>query len=109
MRTWLALLGTPSAVLAALSIDYALVPPACTWRTMLPLGGVTGAALLFSVIATLLAWRRWREASLIAPASAVALPARPAMLACTATLVGLVSTLALVAMWIPQWLISACV
>jgi membrane protein implicated in regulation of membrane protease activity len=60
MRTWLALLGAPSAVLAALSADYALVTPACAWRTLLPLGSVTGTALLFSVVATLLAWQRWR-------------------------------------------------
>jgi hypothetical protein len=109
MRTWLALLGAPSAVLAALSADYALVTPACAWRTLLPLGSVTGTALLFSVVATLLAWRRWREAGVTAPASAPALPARPAMLACAATWVGMISTLSLVAMWIPQWLLSPCV
>ncbi|MDP9648903.1 hypothetical protein [Paraburkholderia caledonica] len=109
MRTWLALLGAPSAVLAALSADYALVTPSCAWRTVLPLGSVTGTALLFSMIATLLAWHRWREAGMIAPATATALPARPAMLACAATWVGMLSTLALVAMWIPQWLISPCV
>jgi hypothetical protein len=36
MRTWLAL-GAPSAVLSALSADYALVAPACAWRTLLRL------------------------------------------------------------------------
>lgn len=109
MRTWLALLGAPSAVLAALSANYALVAPACAWSTVLPLGSVSGTALLFSMIATLLAWSRWRETGMIAPASAPALPARPAMLACAATCVGIISTLALVAMWIPQWLLSPCV
>ncbi|WP_288828763.1 hypothetical protein [uncultured Paraburkholderia sp.] len=68
-----------------MSADYALVTPSCAWRTVLPLGSVTGTALLFSMIATLLAWRRWREAGMIAPATASALPARPAMLACAAT------------------------
>ena len=109
MRTWLALLGAPSAVLTALSVDYALVTPSCAWRTLLPLGSVTGTALLFSIVATLLAWHRWREAGMVAPASAPALPARPGMMACAATWVGMLSTLALVAMWIPQWLISPCV
>jgi hypothetical protein len=73
------------------------------------LGGVTGTALLFSMLATLLARQRWREAAVVPPASAPALPARPAMLACAATWVGMISTLALVAMWIPQWLLSPCV
>ena len=50
MRTWLALLGAPSAVLTALSVDYALVTPSCAWRTLLPLGSVTGTALLFSSV-----------------------------------------------------------
>jgi hypothetical protein len=109
MRTWLALLAAPSVVLGALSANYALVTPACAWRTLLPAASVTAAALLFSMIATLLAWQRWREAGVIASASAPALPARPAMLACAATGVGAISTLALVAMWIPQWLISPCV
>ena len=62
MKTWLALLGAPSIVLACLSVNYALLAPACRLSSHALLDGVSGASLVVCVLATLLAWQRWRDA-----------------------------------------------
>jgi hypothetical protein len=108
MQTWAALLGAPSVVLVNLSVNSALVSSACALQTNAPLQAVTGAALAFSLFATLIAWRRWRETSVHAAPDSVALAARPVFLASVATGVGAISTLTLVAMAVPQWLLSPC-
>ena len=109
MRTWPALLGTPSIVLVTLTVNYALVPQACASGNGAPMGTFSMLALAFSIAATIVAWRRWREMRLFASAEDAALPARAGFVACVATLTGATSTLALLAMWIPQWVIPACV
>jgi hypothetical protein len=108
MQTWLALLGAPTAVLAALSANYALVPYACAWRNGVPLGWVSAVALLFSVSATLLALRRWATTTPSLDPESDALVARPVFLAFVATTVGALSSFALLAMWLPQWVIDPC-
>jgi hypothetical protein len=108
MQTWLALLGAPTAVLATLSANYALVPYACAWRNGAPLGWVSAVALLFSVSATLLALRRWSTTMPPLDPESDALPARPVFLAFVATTVGALSSFALLAMWVPQWVIDPC-
>jgi hypothetical protein len=108
MQTWPALLGAPSLVLITLTVNYAMVPPACASGNHLPMAAFGAIALACSAVSTIGAGRRWRDESAIASAEDVALPARPGFIACVATFVGVISTLALLAMWIPQWLISAC-
>ncbi|MDR5763172.1 MULTISPECIES: hypothetical protein [unclassified Caballeronia] len=111
MKTWLALLGAPSVVLGCLSVNYALVTPACRLGGEALLHGVSGASAIVCVAATLLAWKRWRDArralALPAPDTA-ARPARPAFIAAVAAGVGALSVLSVIAISIPQWLLSAC-
>ncbi|MDR5784449.1 hypothetical protein QCE63_34095 [Caballeronia sp. LZ065] len=111
MKTWLALLGAPSIVLGCLSVNYALVTPACRLGGQALLHGVSGASAIVCVAATLLAWQRWRDArralALPTPDTA-ARPARPAFLAAVAAGVGVLSILSVIAISIPQWLLSAC-
>lgn len=108
MQTWPALVGAPSAVLVNLSVNSALVSRACTLQTNAPLQAVSAAALAFSLFATLTAWRRWRATSERTAPDSAALAARPVFLASVATGVGAISTLTLVAMAVPQWLLSPC-
>jgi hypothetical protein len=108
MQTWPALLGAPSVVLATLTVNFALVSRACALHTNAPLQAVTVAALAFSLLATLIAWQCWRASSLRMSPDSVAVAARPVFQASVATGVGAISTLALVAMAIPQWLLSPC-
>jgi hypothetical protein len=108
MQTWPALLGAPAVVLVNLSVNSALVSRACALQTNAPLEVVTAAAVAFSLFATLIAWRRWGATSVRAAPDSVALAARPVFLASVATGVGAFSTLTLVAMAVPQWLLSPC-
>jgi hypothetical protein len=108
MQTWPALLGAPSVVLATLTVNFALVSRACALHTNAPLQAVTVAALAFSLLATLIARQCWRASSLRMSPDSVAVAARPVFQASVATGVGAISTLALVAMAIPQWLLSPC-
>ncbi|MDR5883524.1 hypothetical protein [Caballeronia sp. LZ032] len=111
MKTWLALLGAPSIVLTCVSVNYALLAPACRLSNHTLLDGVSGASLVVCVLATLLAWQRWRDARRAHPVlsnNASDLPARPAFVAAVATGVGALSVLAVIAIWIPQWILPAC-
>lgn len=108
MQTWLALLGAPTVLLATLTANYALVPYACAWRNGAPLAWVSAVALLFSVTATLLALRRWRAGSAPLDPENDTVPARPVFLAFVATTVGTWSSFAVLAMWVPQWVIDPC-
>ncbi|SAL86785.1 hypothetical protein AWB74_07846 [Caballeronia arvi] len=111
MKTWLALLGAPSIVLACLTVNYALIAPACRLSSHALLDGVSGASLVVCVLATLLAWQRWRDAQHAHPSptnDASALPARPGFVAAVATGVGALSAGAVIAISIPQWILPAC-
>jgi hypothetical protein len=108
MKTWLGLLAAPTVVLGAQSADYALVQFACRWGTPAPLWAVSALAFVFSAIATIVAFYRWRAAAAPFHASYDARAARPACLALAATLVGALCTLIQLMMWFPQWLLSPC-
>jgi hypothetical protein len=107
MRTWLALLAAPAIVLGNLTALYVFVAPACRWQTRLPLHGLTLASLAFAVMATLLAWSRYRDVSPAASQGNGA-AARARFLAGVASGVGAVSIAALVLLGIPAWVISPC-
>ncbi|SAK45418.1 hypothetical protein AWB75_00779 [Caballeronia catudaia] len=111
MKTWLALLGAPSIVLGCLSVNYALVTPACFLGGHALLDGVSAVSLIVCVAATLLAWHRWRDArrahALPTP-DAGSRPARAGFIAAVAAGVGALSVLSVIAISIPQWLLSAC-
>jgi membrane protein YdbS with pleckstrin-like domain len=108
MQTWLALLGAPSLVLINLSVNYALASQACTLRSNTPLLAVNAVALACAVVATLLAWHRWRQVQAGMAVDSAALTARGGFLALVATGVGLVSTVALSVMLLPSWLLPPC-
>lgn len=108
MQTWLALLGAPSMVLLALSLNYALVSSACEWRSDAPLQGVTAGAFAFAAFATVLAWHRWRARRGAMAPDDVRMRARAGFLAFVAMCVGFLSSIVLLAMWLPQWLLSPC-
>jgi hypothetical protein len=111
MKTWLALIGAPSIMLACLSVNYALVTPACLLGGHALLDGMSGVSFIVCVGATLLAWQRWRaqRRELALPSSdRTDRPARAGFVAAVAAGVGALSGLSVVAISIPQWLLSAC-
>jgi hypothetical protein len=128
VKTWLALLGAPTVVLGNLSALYVFVGPACRWRTSAPLHALTLLSLAFAVVATLLAWSHYRQASAAtarvvgrptsADAAATAFGAmaaadgagsvRARFLAGVAVGVGALSVAALVLLAIPALVLSPC-
>jgi hypothetical protein len=108
MLTWPALLFAPSLLLGSLSLNYALVEPSCHLQTTIALNGVSAGSLALSVIATLLAFGRWRTARREADPSAPALRSREGFIAAVATGVGTLSSLAILVISLPQWLLPAC-
>jgi hypothetical protein len=128
MKTWLALLGAPTVVLGNLSALYVFVAPACRWRTSAPLHALTLLSLAFAIMATVLAWSRYRQASRmatravgqpmpvdgagVAPGATVAAECaragRARFLAGVATGVGALSIAALALLAVPTLVLSPC-
>jgi uncharacterized membrane protein YidH (DUF202 family) len=105
---WLGLFVAPAVVLAAQSIDYALVHVACREGTGIALNVVSALALAFSVAVSGLAYARWRQANRNDEAKRNAADACSAFLALMAMLIAALSALVQLMMWFPQWLIPPC-
>jgi lysylphosphatidylglycerol synthetase-like protein (DUF2156 family) len=106
MRSWPALLLAPVLALADQSVAYALAPLACARQGVLLPHAVHFAFLAATVALTLLAWSASRATRDYRPDDAQS-ATRP-FLALTATLTGALCTLVIVALWIPQWVLSPC-
>ena len=124
MPSWPALLVAPLVALSQLSIAYALVTPACARQDRLALHAVSLFSLLLVVVMTTMAWQAWRrhaEAALqpgpaAAPGLAQGVTAgesdaalqRPHFVDLVAVLVGAISVLVSIALWLPVWFLSPC-
>src|SRR5689334_19617691 len=106
MPNWPALIMSPLLALANLTTVYALVTPSCSRQSTGAMQWLSAASLLLSLLFTLMAWRNQRR--LAGALASDAASARPHFLAQVAVLVGLLSSLVLFAMWIPQWIVSPC-
>jgi hypothetical protein len=105
MRTWLALLAAPVFMLTDQSIAYALTGWACASQRIAPMHGVHLGFAALSLAATILAAKLWRETTDEAKSPEIA---RRHFLAGVAVAIGAFSTLVILAMWIPNWMLSPC-
>jgi small-conductance mechanosensitive channel len=112
LRCWPALLLTPLLALGMQSLAYSLVTPSCARQSVVALHAVAAAALLLALALTALAGLAWRRAAEVAQKDGEARTDREGprdlFLGRTATLVGAFSSLTIVALWIPMWLLSPC-
>jgi hypothetical protein len=106
MAIWYALLVAPVLALTDQSVALSLTAWACRGQHQVALHLVHVAFALATAAATLLAWRRWREAPRGSPSSETV--ARRHFLAGMATAVAALSLLVILAMWLPTWLLSSC-
>jgi hypothetical protein len=106
MKNWPALILAPALVLAEQSATYALVTPSCGRQSILALHVVAAVSLVLALGMTLTAWPRRHIANPTAEGDAS--QARERFLAVVATMVGGLSSLAIVALWIPNWIVSPC-
>ena len=111
-RCWPALLLAPLLALGLQSLAYALVTPACASQSGEGLHLLAGASLLLALALTALAGQGWRQAFTLrrqSPEAAVDREGgRDLFLGRVATLVGVFSSLTIVALWIPLWLLPPC-
>jgi hypothetical protein len=113
MPIWPSLLVAPSLALTHLSVAYALVTPSCAAQHThwLHLSSVVFLALALACTAVAFAETR-RRARLSVPQATMdsdLAEARPWFIAGVATMVGLLASLVILGIWIPQWLLSPCV
>lgn len=106
MRIWFALLLAPVLALADQSIAYATAGWACAHQGVLAMHGVHLIFVAMVVASTFAASQLWRATA--GPAGADEPLARRHFLAGIATASGALSTAVILAMWIPNWLLSPC-
>jgi hypothetical protein len=98
MSSWPALLIAPLLVLAEQSLAYALAPALCATQQGAWLHAVAAPFVLASAALT---WRAARALRFAAPAQL--------FMARLGTGVGALSTLVLLALWIPKWVLEPCI
>ena len=108
--SWPALILAPLLALAEQSIAYALATPGCAHQHEASLHLVPLVFLLAALVATAMAWAEARRSAAGAGhADADRLGANRHFIACAATGVGALSSLAILAMWVPLWWLPPCV
>jgi hypothetical protein len=105
---WVGLLLAPVAFLINLESAYALVPTACSSRTVLPVHLVHLACLLLTLYGLLTAWRCWKAAGGTWSGAAGDPLARSRFMAGVGLLVSGMFVLVIVAQWIPSFVLDPC-
>ena len=108
MRNWPALLVAPVLALVDQSAAYALLPWACATQNAPWLNGVHLVFLLGALATLVPAARGVRASHGLRKADSGEAGDRPRLLPIAALLVGLLSSLVIVAMWIPHAVLSPC-
>jgi hypothetical protein len=118
--SWPALLIAPLVALGQLSIAYSLVTPECMRQGRSALHGVAVVSLLLVLAMTAMAWLAWRRHAsaaaagngagtrVVTRADGSGASERPHFVELIAVLVGALSALVCVALWLPIWLLSPC-
>lgn len=102
------LLAAPLAFLTQLTVNYAVVPRACSSGHLYAPHLVTALFLLVALAGGFIAWRNWREAGQTEPGTGGDTLERSRFIAVVGLLLAGLVTLIFIAQWIPQFLISPC-
>jgi uncharacterized membrane protein len=105
---WAGLLLAPLAVLLNLQVNYTLTQKLCPDGRMLILHLVTLLFLLAAAGGGLIAWRNWARAGTVWPDESEDNQTRDRFLSAVGLLISVLCLLAIVAMWIPQFIFSPC-
>ncbi|MBV9891378.1 MAG: hypothetical protein JO090_10895 [Rhizobacter sp.] len=116
MLSWPALLLAPLVALGQQTVTYALVTPSCAQQSRTALHAVAAVALVLVLAMTAMAWRAWQgdataprdRARNVTTADGVGASARPRFVELIAVLVGALSALVSIALWLPIWMLSPC-
>ena len=107
MRTWIALIVAPLLALTDQTVAFALVHWACAQQSIWVIHLAHVVFLALAAGAAVGAWLRWRETAISAGSGEATVQFH--FLAGVAMMVALLSTLAIMAMWLPTWMISSCI
>jgi hypothetical protein len=107
MRIWFALIVAPLLALTDQTVAFALVHWACAHQSAWVVHLSHGIFLVLAVVAAAAAWLEWRQTA-VAPGTRDA-TVQVHFLAGVAMMVATLSAVAIVAMWIPTWMISSCI
>lgn len=102
------LLTAPLAFLIHLTINYAVVPHACSSGHMFASHLVTALFLLVVFAGTFIAWRNWQQVGRGEPSEAASVVERSRFIAVVGLMLSGLVVLLFIAQWIPQFLISPC-
>jgi hypothetical protein len=108
VRVAFALLMAPAMVLADQSTAYALAGWSCAHQDSVVPHVVHGIFLAAVLVATALAWTTARSGFAMSREAAGFSTHRHDVMALSALALGVLSAAIIVAMWIPQWVLSPC-
>jgi len=108
MPNWPALVVAPLIAFANVAIAYALVSPSCSRQQVVDLHLLCIASLLACIVALAPAALNWQRARALAHPGEAPAQARHRFLSQVATLTALLSTLVVLAEWLPVWIVSPC-
>jgi hypothetical protein len=104
--SWPGLVIAPLLALVDQSVAYAMVEWSCATQRHAAPHFVHPAFLVLTLATVAMAWRNWRPLQAREDSGDPATAS--AFIALLATLVGALSALVIVAMWLPQWFLSPC-
>ena len=111
MPAWPALLIAPLLALLHVSVAFALVTPSCATQQVAWMHTASAGLLILALIFTAMAVVRSGRLGPRQPVGADSdeMDNRARFVAWVAAMTGALSSLVIVAIWIPQWLLSPCV
>jgi hypothetical protein len=107
--SWPALILAPLLALAEQSVAYALATPGCAHQHDVSLNAVPLAFLLLTLAATAMAWVDANRHAGEGHSDADRAGNQRHFMARAATGVGALSSLAILAMWVPLWWLPPCI
>jgi hypothetical protein len=107
MRIWLALLVAPMLALADQGVGLSMATWACAHQLGTWMHAVHFVFLAAAAASTFLAWQAWRAADHAYAQTEAG--ARRRFVAGLALATGAFSTLVIVALWVPNWVLSPCI
>jgi hypothetical protein len=105
---WTGVLVPPAAFLLNLEIAYALVPAACSARTVMLVQLVHLVSLALTMFATAVALRAWRRSGATWPGGEGGRVSRTRFMSGMGILMGVMFALVIVAQWIPSFILDPC-
>jgi hypothetical protein len=103
---WAGSIAAPLVFLAYLALEYALVPWACQTGRHGVLHTVSALALALTLVALAVGWRDLKRAPAQSREDSIA--AQPRFFAQIALAIGVLSAVAVAAVWFTQWVLGPC-